>query len=125
MSYLVSTTLVLVTTATLIGAFTLNLRRLVSAIRWGRTLVAEVGFLKKTEMLDASNIAMATSLLLAITQVRLEFAMLRQPNNPPALPQSYLAKPRSQSHDRSTSPNSCPVLVLTMCVPPQAIHRTD
>jgi hypothetical protein len=48
MTYLISATLALLTTAALIGSFTLNLRRLVSAIRWGRTLVGEVGFLKKT-----------------------------------------------------------------------------
>lgn len=47
MTYLISATLFLLATAAVIGAFTLNLRRLVSAIHWGRILVAEVAFLKK------------------------------------------------------------------------------
>jgi hypothetical protein len=48
MSYLTSAILLLLATAAVIGAFTLNLRRLVSAIRWGRILIAECHF-KKTQ----------------------------------------------------------------------------
>jgi hypothetical protein len=55
MTYLISATLALLATAALIGSFTLVERRLVSAIRWGRVLGAEVGFLKNPVVLDASN----------------------------------------------------------------------
>jgi hypothetical protein len=61
MSYLVSTMLALLATAALIGSFTLLERRLVSAIRWGRVLVAEVGFLKKSEKRDISPYLIATA----------------------------------------------------------------
>jgi len=61
MTYLISATLALLATAALIGAFTLNLRRLVSAIRWWRTTAAEVGFLKKTEKRDISHYLIATA----------------------------------------------------------------
>jgi hypothetical protein len=48
MIYLISATLALLATAAVIGSFTLVERRLVSAIRWGRTVVAELGIYKKT-----------------------------------------------------------------------------
>jgi hypothetical protein len=46
MTYLISATLALLATAALIGAFTLVERRLVSAIRWGRILDAELVYKK-------------------------------------------------------------------------------
>jgi hypothetical protein len=55
MTYLISAKLALLATAAVISAFTLNLRRCVSAIRWFRILIAEVGYIKKSVVLDISN----------------------------------------------------------------------
>jgi len=46
MTYLTSATLFLLATAALIGSFTLVGRRLLSAIRCWRVVVAEVGYIK-------------------------------------------------------------------------------